>query len=944
MTKSSIKLNNKSNLHHKNTVKVKNKKPIKMKKSFKNKKTFRPVKKVYKRTRKNKQKNKINMQTGGDIPLPVIIKDVNFFEDGDKKYYDDIDEYLNPVYGCIMNEIGYIENNYYLAKEINGDEEKMLSPEMKYMKKILTVVPPNVRPTIDIMKYISPYNIGRFIACLYFYNKTNNNENKKKNDEIIKDIISGIKNEENDKKDFPRAFGLLTSLFKSNNTLSKEMFHIVLYCLWWTCNDINGIKEYYKGLNKTFGEINEIIAKTHKNNEKILDDTPLKDYNTKIKTLPLANVKKLPIINVDNNVDNNKTEKPFEKLVGEIITKINPIKIIKYEYAKNFFNDSGKYPDCVETTMRNFINLLIYDGVSFNIDKIKNYLGINDKMIEYYKVFNSPESQLSLKPSSIYGQMLNARDAWSYLIIHHANKNISFNTSCNEKKCNNSCNIKSGVMNKDESQPNFFQLLENLTGKTIKDGIITNQPMELLNKINTNIKSFKYNGNVIKDGKGNIIIGYNDSKLRFEIDFNMKIGHSHASINGKIEKININPEYNKNKYINYLLGYDEDDFDIKKITYENYLWFKYTNETLEEIYKIIQDKKLKYKFLELSASELLNEDTRSRIKIDTDNMKNILENVKSFTKYANDFTYLSEDFKFVDEINGLTILKHRFKYRDIDKLPDLTPLKNIKSIGNGFALNCESLKTINLSGLNNLESIGNDFARHCYNIKTIDLSGLTNLKSIGVGFVNKCISLTTLDLSGLTNLESIGNMFARFCSSLTTIDLSGLTNLKSIGSEFAYDSGSLATLKLSGLTNLESIGSEFARFCSSLTTIDLSGLTNLKSIGSEFAYKCDRLNRITLHNLPALETIGNNFAIKCQELTNLNMSNLPSLKSIGNNFAKDCIKLKLIDLSPFKTLETINSSGFAENTNREIIILMPPGKPQFEKLIRYKNEYLLHKI
>jgi hypothetical protein len=56
---------------------------------------------------------------------------------------------------------------------------------------------------------------------------------------------------------------------------------------------------------------------------------------------------------------------------------------------------------------------------------------------------------------------LNARDAWSYLIIKYANKNINFLRSCtNESK---TFELNAGLA-KDNSTSNFFQLIKNLLG------------------------------------------------------------------------------------------------------------------------------------------------------------------------------------------------------------------------------------------------------------------------------------------------------------------------------------------------------------------------------------------------------------------------------------------------------------------------------------------------
>jgi hypothetical protein len=51
-----------------------------------------------------------------------------------------------------------------------------------------------------------------------------------------------------------------------------------------------------------------------------------------------------------------------------------------------------------------------------------------------FEVFNTFDLQLSSEKKDIYGQKLNARDAWSYLIIHSANKSIQFKNTWKIKR------------------------------------------------------------------------------------------------------------------------------------------------------------------------------------------------------------------------------------------------------------------------------------------------------------------------------------------------------------------------------------------------------------------------------------------------------------------------------------------------------------------------------
>jgi hypothetical protein len=62
----------------------------------------------------------------------------------------------------------------------------------------------------------------------------------------------------------------------------------------------------------------------------------------------------------------------------------------------------------------------------------------------------------------IYDQQLNARDAWSYLVIKYANHNLRFTKSCNSTSQTTIEYDLDGGLSKDSKIPNFLQLIKNL--------------------------------------------------------------------------------------------------------------------------------------------------------------------------------------------------------------------------------------------------------------------------------------------------------------------------------------------------------------------------------------------------------------------------------------------------------------------------------------------------
>ena len=930
---------------------VKRKRPITRKFKNKNKNKKRTIKlnrrKNISRKKKNNQqltqKHKNTKRLiGGDTPMPQIIKHVNFFRDEDSTNYGDIEEYLNPIYGVIMCESGYIENNYYLAKERelrklvaqpqqqqqqDQEEEKKesgesqveeqeeeerdmsITPEMEAILKMSTVVSPNVKPNKDIMQHFSPYMYGRYIAILYVYTYVYSNLNLTKEKisklyrsiipkksvqpkdtlhtlsyaiykELTDELVTEMK-EKNEKVNFSKLFGSYLHVVKKpldkeeNVKPSKEIFHILLYCLWWVSNNMEGVKEYYRGINFTFERINKTILKG----------------DISLKLFPIVNITEEEQVEKVEKEEKKEEEegvplatskKSFEYIVEEIVYK--PFKVINYGRVNSFQNvDSGPiYPDCVETTMRNFINLILFDGSKFKLE-ILSENKVNENTIKYYETFPSFDSQMSNVKKDIYGKELDAKDAWSYLIIHHAKENIDF--------VNGTYEVNSGCMSKDNSKTNFIQLLQNLLSPAM---INPENIKEKLPELNTLIYSVRDSNDAFKKGLGKIEINYVSSKKKYIVEFDFTKRHSESCV--KIErsesKLKKNDDaYKDNQYILYL---SDPVSNIRKINDENYLRFKYTSEALVNIYnKHINGNN----FLELLTSELGNPDARSRVKIYAGDEMVLKDKLKYINHMVNDFIYVSDDFKFVDKIPHLTSLNHEFKNKySIKKLPDLTPLERFTSIGNGFAKDCYMLSEIDLRTLTNLRSIGNGFASECSSLKTFELS--KDLVSIGNHFADGC-KLTKIDLNPFIKLESIGTHFAASCHMLDSIVLSNLPNLQKIGSNFAANCKNLLSITLTNLPVLKIIGSSdesnFAFNCENLLRITLTNLPELETIGSFFAFGCNKLTTVELSGLSKLHTIGTNFAFN-SDVSSISLINLPELKTIGESFFGYCNSIKSVKL------------------------------------------------
>jgi hypothetical protein len=583
-------------------------------------------------------------------------------------------------------------------------------------------------------------------------------------------------------------------------------YHFILYCLWWVSNNDEGINKYYEGINEVFYIINKYLTEDKQN---------------------LINTAYVPIPNPDS----------FENLIFKITEE--PFKIYNQEQSDTFCDSTAekiKYPDCGETTVRNFINLICFKDNRFDIT-ILEILKAIPELIEYYRHFNNFEIQSSINKIDIYGLKLNARDAWSKLIIEYAKNNINFVRQCTNNHHNYELNARLTI---DGSTSNFFQLIKNLLTLFTKwDDIKINDIIDIEDKTVDGVGII----NIEHEIYNNIIIHCLEDHYYMEINFKN------------------NNEFNIDLYSGDSLKYNNILIllkEINNITIDNYLCIKYdTNLLVNKFNDESINNNLKLKLFELSLTNQFDNDTRRRINIDVDNSEFFNYIVKiSENHIINDYTYLSTDFNFLKNIAKLTHLNSNIKNKNLTSI-NLSGLSSLTSIGDSFLSNCARLINIDLSGLSNLTSFGDNFLYGCENLTNIDLSGLSNITSIGNHFLHGCKNLTNIDLSGLLNITSIGNHFLHGCENLSSIDLSGLSNLTSIGNWFLYRCNKLTSIDLSRLSNLISIGDEFLYHSDSLKSIDLSGLSNVISIGYNFLSLShqSKLKSIDLSPLSNLKSI-----------------------------------------------------------------------------------------
>jgi hypothetical protein len=742
----------------------------------------------------------LKKQVGGEKPFLDISAKINLF------HSTEMEKYLNPIYGLILCESGYICNNFYLHKN------KFIQTEISiFIEKICKEIPGSIQPTNPIM-VLTPYDFGTYIAIKYIFMKN-----------IFFETISLS---DSDKRFVQDSMNKLINYIPIHTNNEEIYFHIILYCMCWTANNHTGILEYYQGIHKVFTLLNKYLPEKYSINPEI-------DF-TKINIEDIKNIK------VDNK---------FEKNILNILKK--PFNIYNQQWSNSFCKDTT-YADCGETTARNLINLICYDTISkFDIDELKEYNPIS-QLIEYYKTFTNFNDQSdNTKLITLDEKQLNARDAWSYLIIKYASKDINFVKTCDTDGMIQ-YDLNDGLA-MDGITSNFFQLIKNLLTGIKKWDDIKSKYIEKITD-HTNEKGF-----------GEIYI---EHKIYNLIKIYCVDGHYYMDeIKTKPQDLDLSGiTTEKQNKIDILLKQE------KLINMSDYIWIDINSDMLVKyINDPVTDKELKIKLLELSLSTKYDKDARRRIEIDVHNdFFNdfyLLSNEKT-TNFLHEYTYLSKDFNFINKLK-IKHLNHKLKgeieakYIKRDNSDNkiliadyFKPIfNNITSIGDGFMSMFIGFNTVDLKFLGNVTSIGDSFMSWCNDLETIDFKSLSKLTSIGNLFMFNCNKLKTIIFPTNVNIKLIGHRFMAFCKSLKTIDLTFLSKAETIGNSFMKNCNSLETIDLKSLSNIVSIGDEFMSDCTSLETIDLTSLSNIISIGKHFMFNCSKLKKIKINKISKFSSI-----------------------------------------------------------------------------------------
>jgi hypothetical protein len=296
---------------------------------------------------------------------------------------------------------------------------------------------------------------------------------------------------------------------------------MILFCLWWKASNQKEIDNYYKGIEEVF----EIFNKYN-----VSDSPPLKIASSNESGSASASASAIDSASSSASaIATSSRNISFEEL-ALIITdgfSLYPYAHTKHFCEQNEQNEKSTYPDCGETAARNIINILCFDGNKFDIEILKKNGAIKE-VIDYYTIFNTFDLQSKREPREIFGMKLNARDAWSKMVIDKSQNNIVFVHTCPSP--NYEYDMKGGLT-KDRKKPNMLQLLNNLL-----KGIVEWTDLEK----DGNITKIVTTEDIDVTGVGKVNI---TNVLDNQIMVDLQEGHYHTEIVKKIKLNDINYDH-----------------------------------------------------------------------------------------------------------------------------------------------------------------------------------------------------------------------------------------------------------------------------------------------------------------------------------------------------------------------------------------------------------------
>jgi hypothetical protein len=771
---------------------------------------------------------------GGGKPSYLNLKNINLF-----LFDSDIEKYLNPVYGFIYNESNAISNfyNYYdptnkISKLVHNTFNKIPGSFQPTNKLYLNVKPRDLGNFLAL-RYLCKINLHDKIKKIDDVTNTINNliksirkintfNSAKRLDSqtrisvcdlfaVIKNKIKNLikENYEEIKVDglefVPPAIKTNDELvnFLENNYLPRlqtykqklitdfnekykpiyssdqvqkyinnfivaqgefnegdsdvELYHVVLGIVWWVSNNKTGIKEYYQGLNDVLDPELQIVIP--------------EDFSDNL--YKITDLKPIPV--------NTSTISDFfiNLVASSYMKKKGVIKLFDQEYSDS---DSGsgcenhKYADCGETSIRNFINILIFDVVTdvFDIHALRKLNPI-EKIIEYYTVFFTVELQSSNDKQTIFGKELNSRDAWSLIVSNL--ENVSYTKNCILPDGSSyKFEINEGLSSTVETElriVNILQIFKHLFPDVTDFNDFTNESYDLDLELETGL-----------DEHGIGKIKFKNAIGRFTWNFNH--GHYHISpevnnerINNNIYKKSLSKE--KQFYLDiFNLGWRE---ILKEYSSLNVNCIYFVDFTPEELIRFFNNGEMDNKIYNIIFSYIYtswDRDKKRRIYLNLYRVTNIKKyKLTEFgIEYDSSGAYSYDNIISIKNVKGLEILEKLRNLKSIqfdsdfnqelnDSLDELTNLLNLTFGGFNKPFGNSLNKLVNLQNL----ALGSGFDKPLGN----SLDKLTKLEKLSCAGFNQPLDNSLDKLVNLQDLE-LGYQFDKSLGN----SLDSLTNLRNL--------------------------------------------------------------------------------------------------------------------------------------------------------------------
>ena len=511
------------------------------------------------------------LQVGNGPPLVENIKNINLFDPKSQMYL-----FLSPLWGFIWFNTGLINNfyNFYHESKDNDSIDNITGlfvNDLFYKIDLEHLLKPT-KICLDKDTKFLPYQIGLLLGLTYFRLEYKNFLIEMFKHDTTNILLEKVKYMNGNLCYKGKIKKIINNIKSLENT--QNLFYVLLTYLWCISDDKRDFLEYYNGINDAICRFNALFYSI-KNNPEI--------------TIKPANINYIVIPDdflhstyIESDFLKKETD-DFELALANIYKKnINSIPVYSQEYVNYVDIIYGKihYPDCAESTLRTFLNILLYnpDTLHFNLEILRNFEAI-ENLIQYYFNFDDFIKQSGNDKYEIFGQNLNSRDAWSYVVSNL--ENVKY---INNNDARYSYEIKSGLSN-DNSTLNFLQVIMSLLPKiTDWDDLV-----EIYNKSTPYEIEIETN---VEQGIGTINLNHNKNG-KYIINLNM--GHTYVnSIESSDDYIKYNSDDKENQKIILCM---KKKVNISQITEDNFMYVKYNSDLLISVFNNIDLSNKNYQLL-----------------------------------------------------------------------------------------------------------------------------------------------------------------------------------------------------------------------------------------------------------------------------------------------------------------------------------------------------------